>query len=171
MKNQAKTHTCFKCKTVMPALEALQYKDKHWYCKSCYNDKANWEWFSNQICTIFGLKAPGPRINAERKRLQETYGYTDSTIIEALKYALFEKHLTPIEPSLYLVTTSLIDEMTAKRRSLKLDAEKASYLISDEPSLDNKIIVNYHDADHPIRVKPRVSVSWDDLLGEEEDFE
>lgn len=170
MIRQVKTHTCHMCKLKMPALEALQYKDNYWYCKTCFTEKANREWFASQVCAIFGLKAPGQRLYADRKRLQDTYGYTDRTIIDTLKYAINDKHIQPKTISLGLVTPALVDEMSAKQRALKREAEIAGNMVSQTeivPSV-KKRIVSFNDADHPIRTQIKLHSTWDDLLGEEE---
>jgi hypothetical protein len=85
------THKCHVCKEVFRNEDMVSYtgpkaKTSYWYCKKCYNEKIEQEKFANKVCTIFGIKTPGPRIWTERKRLIDTYGYSDETIVDCLDY-------------------------------------------------------------------------------------
>ena len=64
--------------------------DSHSYVitqqNNCYEDNIEREKFSNKVCEIFGIKSPGPVIWTQRKKLRDTYGYTDSAIIDCLEY-------------------------------------------------------------------------------------
>ena len=80
---------CCMCKEKFRREELIDYaapgtKTMLSYCTKCLKEKQAREAFSNKVCMIFGLKSPGPRIWSERKRLQDTYGYTDETIINCL---------------------------------------------------------------------------------------
>lgn len=169
MVRQAKTHTCAICKEKLPALEALRYKDNKWYCKACFAEKANREWFSSQICLIFGIEAPGQRLWTDRKRLQNTYGYTDKVIIETLRYITEVKHIKLKVVSLGLVTPTMVDEMVAYKRNIKRTEEMLNNLVKKSNITNaNRRIVNYHDADHPIKMPTRTSMSWDELKWEDD---
>ena len=74
------------------------------------------------VCEIFGIKAPGPRIWTERKRLKNTYGYTDSAIIDCLDYIYNEKKMSKLAESLALVNPRSMMEMKAWRSNKKAQA-------------------------------------------------
>lgn len=110
------TRTCYGCKEKFRKDELIEYASDaatiaHWYCPKCLREKQEREMFSNTVCQIFGLKAPGPRIWRERKRLQDTYGYTDGVIVDCLDYIYNVKHLKKLSESLILVTPSMVSEM------------------------------------------------------------
>ena len=91
-------YKCFTCKQPFPKEELIDYASEnsnvtHHYCKICYAEKIARDNFSNTVCRIFGLKTPGPRIWAERKRIQDKYGYTDNTIVECLLYLYEERKI------------------------------------------------------------------------------
>lgn len=74
------------------------------YCQKCYKEKIAKDKFSEKVCSIFGLKKPGPRIWQDRKRIQEKYGYTDDVIVDCLDYIYNIKKLKKLSESLCLVT-------------------------------------------------------------------
>lgn len=98
----------------------------HSYCPKCFKEKQARERFSNKVCSIFGLKSPGPRIWKERERLQNTYGYTDDIIIDCLDYIYcVEKKKKSVE-SLCLVTPYMVEKMLQYK---KMQENKASGII------------------------------------------
>ena len=86
-------------------------KTSYWYCKKCYDEKMAQEDFSNKVCSIFGIKTPGPRIWTERKRLIDTYGYTDETIVNCLDYIYNVLKKPKKVETIYLVNPAMVDEM------------------------------------------------------------
>ena len=85
------TRKCAGCKQDIRKDEMIQYatpsgKTTYWFCKSCYEEKLEREKFQNKVCQIFGIKSPGPVIWTQRKRLRDTYGYTDEVIVDCLDY-------------------------------------------------------------------------------------
>ena len=71
---------CYGCKQEFRSEELVYYASPtantgYNYCPKCLAEKQARERFSYKVCSIFGLKAPGPRIWTERKRLYEKYGY------------------------------------------------------------------------------------------------
>lgn len=110
------TRVCFGCKEKFRKEELVEYASAaatipHWYCPKCLQDKQEREMFSNKVCQIFGIKSPGPRIWAERKRLQNTYGYTDGVIIDCLEYIYNVRHYKKLSESLALVTPAMVSYM------------------------------------------------------------
>ena len=110
------TRVCFNCKESFLKDDMIQYastraKQTHWYCPKCYKEKIERDNFTDIVCKIFGIKAPGPRIWKERKRLIDTYGYTDQTIIDCLDYLYNIKKMKKLSESLCLITPSTIQEM------------------------------------------------------------
>lgn len=85
------TKLCHGCKQSFRKSELIDYaspgaKTMYSYCSKCLEEKHSRENFSNKVCSIFGIKTPGPLIWTQRKRLQDTYGYTDDIIVECLDY-------------------------------------------------------------------------------------
>lgn len=116
------THKCHICKEVFRNEEMVIPNSKtfHWYCKKCYDKKIAQENFSNKVCKIFGIKAPGPRIWTERKRLIDTYGYTDETIVDCLDYIYNVLKKPKKVETIYLVNPTMVDEMMRYKRSQKI---------------------------------------------------
>ena len=110
------THKCYGCgesfrKTDMIEIFSASGKTSQWYCPKCADEKHAREAFSDKVCQIFGIKAPGPRIWTERKRLRDTYGYTDNIIIDCLDYIYSIKKMKKLSESLALIKPSIIEEM------------------------------------------------------------
>lgn len=116
------TLKCHECKEVFRREELISYcspnaKTSFNYCPKCYEAKIARENFSNTVCKIFGLKAPGPRIWKERERIQQTYGYTDETICDCLRYVYEVNKAKKLSESLCLVTPTNVEKMTQLKRS------------------------------------------------------
>lgn len=110
------TRRCADCKQDIRKEEMIQYstlsgKTTYWLCKDCYEKRLDRERFSNKVCEIFGIKSPGPRIWTERKRLQDTYGYTDNTIIDCLDYIYNIEKRNALYESLCLVKPASVERM------------------------------------------------------------
>jgi len=118
------TRKCAGCKQDIRKDEMVQYfspsgKTSAWYCKTCLAEKQARERFSNKVCEIFGIKAPGPRIWTERKRLRETYGYTDDSIVSCLDYIYNVLKKDKLTESLALVNPKSM----AQTKSWKADKQ------------------------------------------------
>lgn len=116
------TLKCYGCKEVFRREELISYaspnaKTSNNYCPKCYAEKLAREKFSQTVCQIFGLKAPGPRIWAERERLRDTYGYTDDTICDCLKYIYEVNKTKKLSESLCLVTPTNVEKMMKMKRN------------------------------------------------------
>lgn len=85
-------------------------KTSYWFCRNCYEDKLAREAFQNKVCMIFGIKAPGPVIWTQRKRLMNKYGYTDQVIIDCLDYIYNVEHKLKLAESLGLVTPTMVEK-------------------------------------------------------------
>jgi len=110
------TRKCYGCKQDIRKDEMIQYatlsgKTSYWYCRSCYEEKLARERFQNKVCQIFGIKSPGPLIWTQRKRLKETYGYTDDAIVDCLEYIYHVAHMDKLKESLGLVGPRSMAEM------------------------------------------------------------
>lgn len=132
-----KTRVCFKCKESFLKDDMIEYasaraKQLHWYCKKCYNEKLEREAFSDAVCYIFGIKTPGPRIWTERKRLIDTYGYSDQTIIDCLDYLYNVKKLKKLAESLCLVTPITIQEMFKYKKQKSFEANSLAMATQTE---------------------------------------
>lgn len=110
----------------------------HSYCPKCFKEKQARERFSNKVCSIFGLKSPGPRIWKERERLQNTYGYTDDIIIDCLDYIYCVEKKKKLAESLCLVTPYAVKKML---RYKKTQENKASNIIRAVRTETNEYVV------------------------------
>lgn len=120
---ERKALKCKSCGEQFLRTEMVQYcspkaNNPLWYCKKCLAEKQAREKFSDQVCKIFGLKAPGPRIWTERKRIIETYGYTDQILIDCLDYIYNVEHKRKLAESLCLVKPPMVDKMMQYKRQL-----------------------------------------------------
>lgn len=111
-----KIKQCYGCKVQFRKEELVDYaapgtKTMHSYCAKCFEKKKAKERFSNKVCSIFGLKSPGPRIWKERQRLQDTYGYTDDTIVDCLDYIYYVEKKKKLTESLCLVQPYMVEKM------------------------------------------------------------
>lgn len=116
------TKKCFSCKEEFRKEELIDYagpraKNMQSYCKTCLKEKQARDNFSEKVCIIFGIKMPGPRIWTERKRLIDTFGYTDDTIIDCLEYIYNVKNYKKLAESLCLVKPEMVDEMMRYKKS------------------------------------------------------
>ena len=111
---------CAGCKQEFRKDEMVEYtslsgKSSAWYCSACLAEKQARERFSLKVCEIFGLKSPGPRIWTERKRLRDTYGYTDDAIVDCLDYIYNVVKKDKLTESLALVNPKSMAHMKSWR--------------------------------------------------------
>ena len=121
------TRKCSGCKQEFHKDEMIQYatlsgKTIYWFCKKCYEEKLAREKFSNKVCSIFGIKSPGPRIWTERKRLRNTYGYTDDAIVDCLDYIYNVVKKDKLAESLILVNPQNMANMKSWRATKQAQA-------------------------------------------------
>ena len=110
------TRKCAGCKEEFRKDELVEYfsvtgKTSAWYCHTCLAEKQARERFSINVCQIFGLKSPGPRIWTERKRLMDKYGYTDDAIVDCLDYIYNVLKKKKLAESLALIGPKYMMEM------------------------------------------------------------
>lgn len=157
---------CFSCKQEFRVEELIDYcsvnaKKLHSYCKNCYKKKVALDNFISEICKFFGIKAPGPRIWTERKRIQTTYGYSDETIISCLYYLRDIEKRKIVSESLYLVNPINVDRMVQWRKTK----------ISEAQNIMNAANMETRDFIVPIKEKKNESkfqvLNADDFLEEE----
>ena len=134
------TRKCQGCKQDIHKSEMIQYftpsgKTSYWYCKDCYEEKIAREKFQNKVCEIFGIKSPGPLIWTQRKRLRDTYGYTDDAIVDCLEYIYNVEHMNKLKESLGLVNPRSMNNMKAWRADKKA---RASSLVAAAASMETK---------------------------------
>lgn len=147
---------CYGCKQSFRKEELVSYaspraKVFQSYCPKCLAEKQSRDNFSDKVCSIFGIKTPGPRIWTERKRLQETYGYTDNAIIDCLDYIYNVEKKKKFAETLYLINPATMDKMKAYQReknneSLKLAAAtttKFNEYIAPIQTNKNKVKIEY----------------------------
>lgn len=117
-----KTLKCYECKELFPRDQLVAYaspdaKVMHNYCPKCLQEKQMREAFAAKVCQIFGIKNPGPRIWTERKRIQNTYGYTDQVLIDTLDYIYNVENKKKLADSLCLITPTTVDKMMAHKKN------------------------------------------------------
>ena len=130
------TRKCYGCKQNINKDEMIQYstlsgKTSYWFCKSCYEEKMARERFQLKVCQIFGIKSPGPVIWTQRKRLRDTYGYTDDAIIDCLDYIYNVEHMNKLTESLGLVNPRSMNNMKAWRTYKKAQAGSIAAAIAN----------------------------------------
>lgn len=148
------TKQCFSCKQEFRKTELIDYappgtKSMHSYCPKCLEEKHSRENFAAKICKIFGIKAPGPIIWTQRKRLKETYAYSDDTIVDCLDYLYNIRGMKKLSETLVLVTPEAVNDM------MKYKQKKTEQLVKSMNMKTEEYVV-------PIqKVKERKKVIWD----------
>lgn len=121
--------TCCYCHKKYPRDEIVYYgssKNQQKYCPDCYKEKISREKFYQYICELFGIRAPGPKIYAQRRKIKDTYGYTDDTIMKTLDYLFKVKHLDKEFESIGLVNPKTVNEAKEyyERKKIQLAEEQ-----------------------------------------------
>lgn len=119
------TLQCYKCKQQFPRNELVEYtgwraQNAQKYCPACLEEKKSNDAFEEYVCKLFNIKAPGSRINGDKKRLTEKYGYTNKTIMDTLDYIYNVKGLKVLSKSLALVKPSMVEEMLKYKRAKEI---------------------------------------------------
>ncbi len=155
------TRKCFGCKEDIRKDEMIQYsslsgKTSHWYCKKCYEEKMARERFQTKVCEIFSIKTPGPLIWTQRKRLRDTYGYTDDAIIDCLEYIYKVENFKILKESLGLVGPRSMSNMKTWKNEQKAKAssiaaaiantETKEYIVPVRENTTKKKEINLDDA-------------------------
>ena len=115
------------------------------------------ERFQTKVCEIFSIKTPGPLIWTQRKRLRDTYGYTDDAIIDCLEYIYNVKHMNKLTESLGLVTPRSMNEMKAWKAEQK--GRAGSIIAAIANTKINEHIVPIYE-----KKKVREEINLDDAL-------
>ena len=155
------TRKCHGCSQDIFKDEMIQYstlsgKTSYWFCKTCYEEKMARERFQDKVCQIFGIKSPGPLIWTQRKRLQDTYGYTDDAIVDCLDYIYNVEHMNKLKESLGLVNPRSMANMKSWRAGKKAQAsslaaaiintEVKEYIVPVQENKKKKKEINLDDA-------------------------
>ena len=155
------TRKCHGCGQDIHKDEMIQYstvsgKTSYWFCKDCYEEKMARERFQIKVCQIFGIKSPGPLIWTQRKRLRDTYGYTDDAIVDCLDYIYNVEHMKKLKESLGLVNPKSMANMKAWRADKKARAgsiaaaiantETKEYIVPVKENKKKKKEINLDDA-------------------------
>ena len=151
-----KSLKCYECKELFPKTQLISYaspgaQTMHNYCPKCLVEKQSRDNFARKVCEIFGIKNPGPRIWTERKRLQNTYGYTDQTLIDALEYLYNVENKKVFAESLCLINPASVDKMMKYNRTIQ------------NKNMRVAVATNMETAEHlvPIKEKEREKTQWD----------
>lgn len=155
------TRKCKGCGQDIRKDEMIQYatlsgKTTYWFCKPCYEEKMERERFQNKVCQIFGIKSPGPIIWTQRKKLRDTYGYTDDAIVDCLDYIYNVQHKNILSESLVLIGPKSMNQMKAWRADQKARAgsiaaainmtETKEYIVPIRENKKKKEEINLDDA-------------------------
>ena len=155
------TRKCHGCGQDIHKDEMIQYstvsgKTSYWFCKDCYEEKMARERFQIKVCQIFGIKSPGPLIWTQRKRLRDTYGYTDDAIVDCLDYIYNVEHMKKLKESLGLVNPKSMANMKSWRAEKKARAgsiaaaiantETKEYIVPVKENKKKKKEINLDDA-------------------------
>ena len=155
------TRKCYGCKQDIRKDEMIQYttlsgKSSYWFCKTCYEEKMARERFQTKVCQIFGIKSPGPVIWTQRKKLRDTYGYTDDAIVDCLEYIYNVQKKKILSESLVLVGPKSMAQMKAWRADQKARAsgiaaaiahtEMKEYVVPIKENKKKKEEINLDDA-------------------------
>lgn len=129
---------CSGCGESFRKTELVQYftpsgKTSNWYCPKCLAEKQARERFSNKVCQLFGIKAPGPVIWTQRKRLQNEYGYTDDAIIDCLDYIYNVKKMKKLSETLGLVNPKNMEETRKWKEKKKAEAASIVAAVAHTP--------------------------------------
>lgn len=130
------TRQCSGCKQQFRKTELVEYssvtgKTSNWYCPKCLAEKQSREKFAAKVCQIFGLKAPGPVIWTQRKRLQNEYGYTDDSIIDCLEYIYNVKKFRILSESLGLINPRNMEECRKWKETKKAQGASIAAAIAN----------------------------------------
>ena len=141
------TRKCQGCKQDIHKSEMLQYstpsgKTTYWYCKDCYEEKLARERFQTKVCEIFGITTPGPLIWTQRKRLRDTYGYTDDAIVDCLEYIYNVEHMNKLKESLGLVNPRSMNNMKAWRADQKARASSITAAVATTETHEYIVPIN-----------------------------
>ena len=155
--------TCCSCKEKIPRDQIIYYGSKEnlmKYCLEFPKEKISREKFYNFICELFGIKAPGPKIYAQRKKIKAAYGFTDETIMKTLDYLFNVKKLNKGFESIGLVNPQNVEEA---RKYFEEKKKKEEKLREAEQTRIEKIVV-------PVKKKERKVelIDIDALLEEDE---
>lgn len=156
------TRKCAGCKQEFHKDELIQYaslsgKTTYWFCKDCYEEKLAREKFSNKVCEIFGIKSPGPRIWTERKRLKNTYGYTDDSIVDCLDYIYNVVKKNKLAESLVLVNPRSMANMKSWKATKKAEAGVIAAAMANTQTVEHIVSIKENN-------NKREEINLDDAL-------
>lgn len=148
------TRVCHGCKQEFRKDEMLQYstlsgKTTYWFCPNCYEEKLAREKFSYKVCSIFGIKSPGPLIWSQRKYLQNKYGYTDDIIIDCLDYMYKVCNKKVLKESLGLVNPKTVFNMKAWQASQKAQASSIAAAIAHTEMKESVVKIKENNTTRP----------------------
>ena len=143
---------CFGCKQSFLREELVAYASinsntTHNYCLKCLAEKQARDQFSIQVCKIFGLKSPGPRIWTERKRLMETFGYTDNIIIDCLEYLYNVEKKKKLAESLCLIKPDAIERMKRYKKNISNSNKQLIQAITNTQMIEHIVPIKENDAE------------------------
>ena len=138
------TRKCHGCKQDFRKDEMVQYgtlsgKTTYWFCKKCYEEKLARERFQAKVCQIFGIKTPGPLIWTQRKRLIDTYGYTDDAIVDCLEYIYHVVKMDKLKESLGLVNPRSMEETRKWKASKRAQASSIAAAIANTEVIEETV--------------------------------
>ena len=156
------TRKCYGCKQDIMKDEMIQYstlsgKTSYWFCKPCYEERMARERFQLKVCQIFGIKTPGPVIWTQRKKLRDTYGYTDDAIVDCLDYIYHVQHKNILSESLVLVGPKSMAQMKSWKADQKARASSIAAAIANTETKEYVVPIKEN-------TKKREEINLDDAL-------
>ena len=152
------TRVCVSChktflKDDMAKYASTRSATMQWYCRKCLEEKKSREEFSDQVCRIFGIKAPGPRLWRDRANLIEKYGYTDSLIVQCLDYISNVKKFKKYAESLCLIKPKLVDEMLAYKKAQLVNNNRIISAMNQETN-EYIVPIEKHKEEKKTKINP-----------------
>ncbi len=162
MKNVSKSAVCKTCHKRLNKQEMVFYIDGY-YCPKCYQERISRETFSRYVCELFNLKAPGPRIWKQRKRLREKYGYDDETIILTLDYLFFVEKRKFIEETIGLVAPWSVE----RARKWSEETKRDTWLLEVAKRKSDAVLKKEKVSVQDVVNGKKAPINLDDLFAEE----
>ena len=160
-----KSHKCKGCKKVFPDERMTAFANSpDLYCPYCYKEKAERLIFQNFVQMLFGLKSPGPRMWAERKRIRAKWGFTDEDIVRTLDYVYNVRGHKKVSESIYMVNPLMVDEARAYYKDVGYKNFALARAAEQMKNLQDKCIGMMDTAPH----KEKKLIDMDELLKEED---
>lgn len=155
---------CFGCKKMFPRETLITYAARggtsYNFCTDCYQEKKKKEKFADYVCELFNLRAPGPMLYSQRKRLINQ-GFTDETIMMTLEYLYRVCSNDVTQATLGLVNSLSIE--SARQYYSKKEARSETL---GEKVNNQKVTTHYFSVQKEKEVKKEETIDLNSLMEE-----